>query len=53
MLFVQVTFLLSVDVCVCWGWHLVGVGLAKFLVCHVVGCLGQSFVPVCECFAMG
>lgn len=38
---VQVTFLLSVDV-VCWGWHSVGVGLAKFWFVMAVGCLGQS-----------
>lgn len=43
---VQVTFLLSVDV-VCWGWHSVGVGLAKFWFVMAVGCLGQS---VCSFF---
>lgn len=42
---VQVTFLLSVDV-VCWGWHSVGVGLAKlFGLSWLLGVWDNLFVP--------
>ena len=38
---------------VCWGWHIVGVGLAKFWFVMAVGCLGQSVVPFVWMLANG